>query len=265
MKSELRLITKSIAEQMLKRNFNNRRITDSHVEFLSQQMIKGQWLFDGQPIRFTTDGRLLDGQHRLSAVVKSDTSQQFLIVTGIESNAFKVMDTGRVRNAGDVLSIEGVSSYTNVAATIKSILNHKSGLNSKGGESHKTTNTDILNFFNDNKSIEQMVVDNTKLYISFNRVLPLSIISSMMFLMNEKNAVYSESFWKKVCNGTGLEDGSPIKALRDKLINDKLSKTKMTIRDKRAVIIKAWNFYRLDKKIKLLKFDSDREKFPLIK
>ena len=90
-------------------------------------MISGKWLFDGQPIRFDSDGFLLDGQHRLNAIVKSGTSQKFLIIKGLQNETFKVMDTGKNRNGSDALSILGIKYSADIASACRIILNYNDG------------------------------------------------------------------------------------------------------------------------------------------
>lgn len=262
MKTEVRTITPAIAAEMLKRNTGNRKLNDTHVKDLSNQMINGNWLFDGQPIRATDGGAILDGQHRLNAVIKSGISQQFLIISGITQDAFKVMDTGRLRNAGDVLGIKGYENPGNIAATTRLIMTHLNGINGRARTDVKLSNTDILNFVENTPGIVDICKSSTKYYRGFNNVLPVSHIGAWRYIFNQKSVIGSKEFWSGVCFGLGLEDGSPMKVLRDVLIKDKMSKSSLSLREKKALIFKAWNAYRLDKKIKFLRWNKEQEKFP---
>tara|TARA_R110000764_G_C10946248_1_gene376694 strand:+ start:163 stop:954 length:792 start_codon:yes stop_codon:yes gene_type:complete len=262
MKTEVRDITPEIAKEMLKRNHRNRKVSESHVNFLTTEMVNGQWLFDGQPIRFAEGGRLLDGQHRLSAIVKSGTTQSFLILSGIDPLTFKVMDTGKNRSSGDVFSIEGIEYSATVSSTTRMIYVLKKGR--AESESRKMSNSILLEFYNENPKILEFVKDSHKLYVDFNRVLSHSYISGFKYLMAEKNIVASELFWDKVCTGLGLEVGSPMLALRKRLIEDKMSKSSLSVAEKNALVIKAWNHFRKGNTVKFLKYNKDNEKFPVI-
>ena len=125
MKTEVRTITPVVATEMLKKNLNNRKVSENHVRFLAEEMRNGNWLFDGQPLRFDEDNVLIDGQHRLNAIIKSQTSQNLLIVTGLKKESFKVMDTGKNRNAADALSINGEQYYSTIASCAKVYYNAK--------------------------------------------------------------------------------------------------------------------------------------------
>lgn len=264
-KSELRVINPKVAEEMLKRNISNRRLNIEHIRSLSKQMKDGKWLFDGAPIKFSSAGGLLDGQHRLNAIIRSKTSQKFLILTNIDSEAFKVMDTGRKRTSSDILGIKGYENTGGLSAAIKFILSHKKGLNAiKANDTKSITNTEILEFVEKNPIIIDLYKECAPLYKTFSRILPISIICAYRFLFNEKNVNDAKNFWIGVCTGLNLEEDSPLKALRDKLTYNKINRVEMNRKEKKAYIIKAWVAYRLKKKIKLLRYSPEREKYPEI-
>jgi len=82
-------------------NRDNRPIRDSHVEFLAQQILGGNWQTTHQGIGFADDGRLLDGQHRLSAIVRANRQVQMMVTRGLSEEAFKVVDCGLKRATAD--------------------------------------------------------------------------------------------------------------------------------------------------------------------
>ena len=263
MKTEVRKITPSIAKEMLKRNQGNRNVSDVTVTFYASQMISGDWMFDGQPIRFNNSGRLLDGQHRLSAIVESGTEQQFLIITGIASEAFKVMDTGRNRNSCDVFKISGIP-YSSQVSTSCRIVYLLTNNNQRVEGSKKISHSILLDFYNNHTRILDCVKKSENLYIEFSRVLSWSHIGAFMYLFGEKSLTDSEDFFRKLCTGLDLRIDSPIYILRKKLLSDAISVTKLPRNDKYALIIKAWNSYRKGNQIKFLRWNKETEKFPSI-
>jgi hypothetical protein len=79
-------------------------------------MTNGEWVFDGTPISFDKYGNLLNGQHRLSSVIKSGKSNIFKVATGFKPDV-STMDIGQTRTGADVLAIDGVENYKLVAKT----------------------------------------------------------------------------------------------------------------------------------------------------
>ena len=74
MKTQAKNITPKMAAEMLERHLNpenQRRQSQSVVESYARAMRAGQWLLTHQGIAIDTNGELVDGQHRLSAIVAS--------------------------------------------------------------------------------------------------------------------------------------------------------------------------------------------------
>ena len=73
--SEIKLVTPKIAKQWLSNNAHNRKINSERVAELCQKMQQGTWKEKGPAIEVTDTGRLLNGQHRLTAIVLSEKSE----------------------------------------------------------------------------------------------------------------------------------------------------------------------------------------------
>jgi hypothetical protein len=71
----------------------------------------------------------------------------------------------------------------------------------------------------------------------------------------------AEDFFNQLCYGNG-NICKPIALLRKKLVEDRLSTKKLSIATKNAFIIKAWNYYRKNEVVKILRFDFENEGFP---
>tara|TARA_R110000787_G_C13325316_1_gene436848 strand:- start:78 stop:872 length:795 start_codon:yes stop_codon:yes gene_type:complete len=263
MKTEVRTITPVVATEMLKKNLNNRKVSENHVRFLAEEMRNGNWLFDGQPLRFDEDNVLIDGQHRLNAIIKSQTSQNLLIVTGLKKESFKVMDTGKNRNAADALSINGEQYYSTIASCAKFIIMLKSGTSDRN-RIGRTSNSNIVKWLDNNRAIVDHIKTSDKLKHAFSGVLTNTYIASFLFLFAENDAVASEDFMRKLCTGLDLSEKDPIFVLRRTLIKEKTSKWNMPPKDKQALIIKGWNAYRLGKTPKFFRWNKDTDAFPNI-
>jgi hypothetical protein len=94
------------ARVMLSKAAPNRKINDELVLKYACVMLEGDWRNIGVPLILDEHGRLSDGQHRLSAVIESETVQQFNVVDGVpHADALLTVDTGRKRSVGDILQI----------------------------------------------------------------------------------------------------------------------------------------------------------------
>lgn len=120
--ASIELVTPNDAEIYLEMNQNNyRKLTSSLVDKYAADMNAGMWRFDGTPICITSGGVLSDGQHRLSAIVKSDLPQWCLVVRGLEdgTEASPTKDTGKKRAVHDHMSHAGHKNTVVIAAAIR--------------------------------------------------------------------------------------------------------------------------------------------------
>jgi len=67
-------INPDLAAAWLDKNENNRPINWNYVAQLARDMKAGRWRLTHQGIAFDTQGRLIDGQHRLWAVIEADVT-----------------------------------------------------------------------------------------------------------------------------------------------------------------------------------------------
>lgn len=85
-------ITPERAEAYLAANSGNRNIVQSHVAAMARDICRGQWMFNAQPICFARGGRLLNGQHRLSAVLAAGQPIEVMVMRGLPQEAFETYD-----------------------------------------------------------------------------------------------------------------------------------------------------------------------------
>ncbi len=121
MQSQIITLTPEKASILLKQNGNNRRINLDHVDFLAKEMKSGKWKLNGQSIVVSRKGELLDGQHRLMAIVKSGQSIESILCEDAEESIMATIDTGRSRNAADVFSMNHVTNANAKAALAKNL------------------------------------------------------------------------------------------------------------------------------------------------
>lgn len=108
------------AQRLLaERNKGNRPPKPNKVHQFSADMVNNRWGLTGDTIKFGTDGRLLDGQNRLAACVRSNNNFKTHVVFGIDPVLFGRMDIGKPRNAADILHIAGYKYASTLAAAIR--------------------------------------------------------------------------------------------------------------------------------------------------
>ena len=105
-------IDPSDAKSLLVKNTNNRKLRQTVVDYYANEMINGNWIDNGDPIRIARSGRLLNGQHRLSALVKAGVTLPFHFLSNLSEESFEQMDNGAKRTLNDNLDI--VSDHVSI-------------------------------------------------------------------------------------------------------------------------------------------------------
>lgn len=257
-------VTPKIAAEMLQNNNGNRPMKKSFTEWLAKQMSGGKWQNTSNTIKFDIDGNLIDGQHRLSAVIKSGMSFHFFIASNCQSEVFHVIDTGTSRTGGDTLSVAGYKNANMIAAMVRLIIKIESGGHGEASRAFSPTNTDILEFVQDNPEIINVSEKAKGYYNCMAKVVTTTLIGSFYWVFSKRHNEKVDIFFNCLCCGQDLAMYPIVNILRNRLAKDKIDIAKMTTTYKKAVIIKTWNAYIEEKNVKQLMFDVRREKFPEI-
>lgn len=103
MNTQVMNVTPEMAQKWLGHNSGNRHLRETRVRALVTDMQNGNWRLTHQGIAFDEDGNLLDGQHRLMAVVKSGITVPMLVTTDMSRDTILNLDTGVTRDVSDIL------------------------------------------------------------------------------------------------------------------------------------------------------------------
>lgn len=104
-------ITPKRATEILATNhINNRSLSQSTINKYADMMQKGMWHVAGcEAIKLSSDGVLVDGQHRLTAIVQANRTITMLLITGVPKKVFSTLDTGKTRSLNDAMKISGIT------------------------------------------------------------------------------------------------------------------------------------------------------------
>lgn len=115
-------ITPEMASNFLSRTRINRPISRRFVDLYISDIKEDRWVENGLPIIFNEFGELIDGQHRLTAIVKSGISQNCWIWTGRPNDLIRVLDIGKPRSAVDIGKISGIQVSHRYVACVNSLI-----------------------------------------------------------------------------------------------------------------------------------------------
>lgn len=111
-------VTPKMAADWLTKNASNRGLSLVRVSSYARDMKDGHWFLNPQPIIKNAKGDLLDGQHRLNAIIEADTAVKMVLATGCDHEIRKYIDRGRHRTLPDRLKMEGMEGRVVLKASI---------------------------------------------------------------------------------------------------------------------------------------------------
>jgi len=127
MRIVLEVITPDLAKKWLEKGMRNRSLIDARVRMIAADIIKNRYRVTGDPIRLDTRGKLIDGQHRLAAVVLSNRSIGSYVAYDCDPKIIPVIDTGKNRTLSDVLKIKGYGHSPILSAIIRKVWQWENG------------------------------------------------------------------------------------------------------------------------------------------
>lgn len=261
MKTELVEMTPALATKLLQANTRNRSLSPRRVSALAAQIKRGEWLMDGSPIRVAESGLLLDGQHRLSAIVEADATVQCVLTTGLAEQTQLVIDTGRSRTFADYLRLRGETNVASIAAITRLSLNYTSGnLATNLFRNFFPSTTELWQYYHANRGAISEAIPVAKMARGHVR-LSASVLGVTHMVLNEISAEDCHEFFAQLAKNSGA--CNPVMLLSRWA--DQRSKADTGIVEQRIQLIytfKSWNQFRAaDESMTMLRW-SRAERFP---
>lgn len=258
-------ITPDLAEKWLGQNTHNRNLREKAVIAYARDMEAGNWAENGESIKFSKDGTLLDGQHRLQAIALSGVTVKMLVVTGLANQAQETMDDGRKRTLADALHLRGESNAVILGALLRRALMWEMGQYRNNG-AYTPTTTECLAFLTEHPECR----DSAYLAAALRRParLPASVLGLTHWLFAAIDGEDAAWFFERLGSGVGLAQYHPVWTLRKRVGEVAEGSGRVPEDMLLAFVIKAWNAYRDGTEMRLLRFKpggATPEKFPLPK
>jgi hypothetical protein len=258
-------VTPEMAQKWLTFNTANREMTQSKIDQFKTDMECGYWNDDGATVRFGY-GKLLDGQHRLSALAIGGVTLRMLIVYGLDNESQVTMDTGRGRTPRDVLSIEGLGQWESatLGSAMHQIMAYESGL--ALFSVRKFTNREVRNYYLEHRSGLEATVQACKAYPRKGPIVPHARTMAVHYLLSKIDSGAATKFFGGLLVGDLLTRLSPVFYLRERLLSDLHAKKSRGAYEQLYYIVKAWNSVRRGGTVKSQNFmlPRDGDAFPEI-
>lgn len=255
---EVQAISPAIASAWLTKNTRNRPLDLRRAGRLAEAIKRGEWVLNGDTIRISGSGVVLDGQHRLKAISMAGMTVTTLVVTGLPDSVFETIDVGgAARTTGHVMAIRGEKNYSCLAALTRIyFIWRKSGDPTNGNPDHSPTTAQQLELAED-REFSQTVAEIERLPWCRKNLSP-TMAAFCLHAFKEHNAELAREFFRLLNTGAGLSLDSPILHLRNRLTESKTDKQQeLAKRYALALVFKAFKLFRDGAQIKSLRVRMD--------
>jgi len=224
MKVDVMQITPEVATEMLSRNPYNRPIRSKTVDMYADDMRRGAWEETSQAITFDKDGNLLDGQHRLNAVIRSGVAINALVVSDMPRSG--MYDAGLTRSTVDRLIMGGGNITKSIISSMTcAACNFLIGIKNSPASKRRRSTAEIRDFMVNNEDVLLKACD----IIGSKRTLGISVAPVIAALISALHSNVDvevvRRFYQVLVTGISMSsEEHPIIALRNKLLSDRAKK-----------------------------------------
>lgn len=242
-KASLVDVTPAQAAKWLELNGKNRPRRQRVVDVYARDMSTGAWQMTGEPVKFGLDGSLLDGQHRLAAVVQSGVTVPMLVIRGLAADSQEVMDSGAKRTAGDALNLRGHTNTMRLSSVARlAIVIEEYGFDAVAGQQRSVSTSEVTAFVAEHPELADCVAWAGTVYRQLDT--SPSAIAYAMWRTLKIDADAANDFFADAADGIGLQAGDPVLALRKRLAEARRNRERMPLAGSLSLIFRAWNARR---------------------
>lgn len=218
-------ITPDIAREMLTHQVEGQRtLHNGRVARYADDISSGFWEVTHQGIAFDENGLLMDGQHRLAAIVLSGARVKVLVFRGVPTETFYLVDGGFSRSTQSFLT----GPYAGIRAAFARFmmkLEEQGGLATGSTSNSKYPSHRVLRFLDSREDIQEYAVEfapaaNRQIT---RRAFPGTTASGLLiggFIVGYDGRKWdresSQRWWddvKEIADGGGLSGSNPVRAL----------------------------------------------------
>lgn len=223
--------------------YNYRKMNLSTVKIYAQDMKDGNWKENGETIKIDTRGNIIDGQHRLQAIVDTGISIDVIIVEGIDPSAADTIDIGRKRTIEQYLKWADAAYTAGATSVVQQVLLCK--LNKQIG--HSAANAGISHmtimdeYMSDKNGYNEAASYGKKLNADSNKVLKPKEVGAMFYYLYKKMGVDKnlvETFFHRLCSTAYNEKSFYKKTMKNLGDNDYIKRSGVTRINE---LIECWN------------------------
>lgn len=240
--TQILLVGPETAERWLLSNTSNRSIRPAHVKVLARDMEAGHWQMTGEAIKFDRNGSLIDGQHRLTAVIESGAQVQMLVVFGLLPESQQAMDAGARRSASDALDFAGRTNTAVLAHAVRCAIAWEGGnLRTVGSQLPSVSNSEIVTYVDLNPEIVAAASGMTA-YRMRGRSVGCGVF--VRHAVRKIDRAAADEMFDRIIDNRTNGAGDPVNAFINRMISSRSNSERLTHPTEIHMLFRTWNAIR---------------------
>lgn len=231
-----------LARRWLETNNRNRKLRRTQVNAYASDMAAGRWHFTGEAIKFDHDGNLIDGQHRLAAIVAADVFLPMLVISGLDPESQHVMDTNLRRTSADAFALTGHKNTSILAAAAKILVLWDTGRVTLSGRAAAVSTAQQIEFVDNNPALDRAA--ELAVTVGGRIDCPQSVIAAAWFRLAQIDIEQANAFFWDLANLATHGDGDPRTALIHRLQSARRNRERVPAAAYLSMLIRTWNSVR---------------------
>lgn len=240
----------------------NRTIRPNKVADIARAIRTGRWEpANGEAIKFDAEGCLIDGQHRLSAVIEAGVPVCMLVIGNVGIGAMRTVDIGESRRGADVLKVEDqggrMKNYAVLAAAATWLWKIRRG--SAGiKDSRRPSKDEIPDIVSRNPGLVECANELVRSRGLRAMAAKAPFLSALYYVFRQIDEEDAQSFMRKFGDGLGLEQGDPVYILRERFLTDRAEQVTTRTWMQVALVVRAWNAHHEGRKVQFLRVSAEQ-------
>ncbi len=237
-------------EKLLEINTNNIPPVKTKINLYADYMINGRWMYNGDSIRVSKSGVLLDGQNRLMAAQKAKMNLVCDLIVGLEDEVFNTIDQGRTRQKGHLVARDLGSITTTDAQTLTTavtrVIKYQESLSQlttggfEGKIAYKFTAPRVIEYVNQHPELlDQLEVIKKEFGVRCN--LSRATLLYVYHIGSRYDASYTLKFLRKAVLAIGLTGDETLYFYHQCLNEYKAKQSNWTKAEFEHTLIKVWS------------------------
>lgn len=217
-----------------------RNVKEKKVQMYSRDMAAGEWECNGETLIFASNGRILDGMHRLLACVEAGKPFRTHIVEGVAHTAMRTIDTGIGRTMGDQLTIAGKPTGTRLATALGVLWRWEQTGHRGFDWNARPTRLEMFEVLTKHPDIEKFCARSGRL----EQLMSTGLGSALWYIFARQDAELADVFFEAVISGASLREDDPVFVLRERLLRDRQQAAVRRVRLNLTMDVTADRIYR---------------------